>query len=64
MKKIILTFCLGMLCVINLVPKTEACPKRFRLIKAVGRAAKTGVIKVASGLRSFKDKVGVELAND
>ena len=63
MKKLILAFSFVVFLVGSIAPQAEACPKRFRLIKAVGRATKTGIIKVVGGLCSFKDKISAELQN-
>jgi hypothetical protein len=68
MKNIIVAFSLVLMFSLNFVPQVEACPKRFRLIKAIGRAAKNGVIKagggITSGFRSLKGKIGSELSDN
>ncbi len=69
MKNILKTACvfaLAMLFVGSSVSPTNACPKKHRLIKFVGRSVKSGVVgcghTVASGFRFVRDKVKDDLS--
>jgi hypothetical protein len=66
--KIFLALSLACLTFTNFVNKVDACPKRFKVIKFIGRTVKNGVVgaghAVASGARTLKGKIDTELSDN